>query len=260
MLKKLIILMFFATILFANNKKTYYDVNYNIDIPITITSILIGVLPSFVSPKLPSYMKLENLNIDDVNSFDRLTIYNYNETSAKISDYMVVSMAIMPFAVNWVENSNTAYFKESLIIVESIAISSALNNIVKYAISRPRPYIYSNKANTKEKNNRDAHLSFYSGHTTFAFSTAVSFATIMSKRFDKTWQKSLIWGIPLTLASTVAFLRINSGKHFLTDVLTGAVIGSSIGWIVPYLHENSSNKIIAGGSPQGFMIGYLGSF
>ncbi len=252
--------MFFATIISANDKKTYYDVDYNIDIPIIITSTLIGVLPRFITPKLPSYMKSENLNIDDVNSFDRLTIYNYNETSAKISDYMVASMAIMPFAINWIENNDTEYFKESLIIIESIAISSALNNIVKYAISRPRPYIYTSKANTKEKNNRDAHLSFYSGHTTFAFSTAVSFATIMSKRFDKTWQKSLIWGIPLTLASTVAFLRINAGKHFLTDVITGAIIGSSIGWIVPYLHEKSSNQILAGGSPEGFMLGYSGSF
>ncbi len=260
MFKKVFILIFITINLLGNTKKSYYDVDYNIDIPVILSSVLIGVLPGFLTPNLPSYMKSESLDIDDVNSFDKLTLYSYSPVSAKISDYMVASMAVMPFAVNWIDNSSSDYVKESLIIFETIAISSALNNIVKYSVSRPRPYIYSDKASEKEKSNRDAHLSFYSGHSTFAFSAAVSFATIMSKRFDKTWQKSLIWGIPLSLASTVAFLRVNAGKHFLSDVLTGAVIGSSIGWLVPYLHEKNGNQIIAGGSQQGIIIGYSGSF
>jgi membrane-associated phospholipid phosphatase len=145
--------------------------------------------------------------------------------------------------------------------LETITIGGALNNIIKYSINRPRPYIYSGKANNKEKNSRNAYLSFYSGHSTFAFSTAVSFATIMSKRFDEIWQKSLIWGIPLTLASGVAFLRVNAGKHFLTDVMVGATIGSLIGWLIPYLHEkNNDNKIIVEGTSNHFMVGYLGKF
>jgi membrane-associated phospholipid phosphatase len=256
----LITIIFLNVTLFSSEKKTYYDVDYNIDIPITLTSILLAIMPSTISSKLPDYMKDEKLDVNDVNSFDRMTIYNYSENSAKISDYLVASMAVMPFALNWIDNSTSFYMKESLIVVESIAISSALNSMIKYSVSRPRPYIYSGKASEEEKSSRDAHLSFFSGHTAFAFSTAVSFSTIMSDRFDKTWQKSLIWGIPLTLASTVAFLRVNAGKHFLTDVLTGAIIGSSIGWLVPYLHKKTSSNIIASGNTSGFMVSFAGSF
>jgi len=260
-MKKIVfMIVFFNFLILADNKKISYEVDYNIDIPITIISALIGGLPPLLTPDLPGYMKNEKLNVDDVNAFDKLTVYNYNETSAKASDYLLASMAVMPFAVNWINNDSSSYLKESIVIAESIAVSTALNSIIKYSISRPRPYIYSGKASEKEESNRDAHLSFYSGHSSFAFATAISFSTVMSNRFDETWQKSLIWGIPLTLAFTVAFLRVQAGKHFLTDVFTGAVIGGSIGWLVPYLHEKSAGNIIAGGNSNGFMFSYSGNF
>ncbi|MDR0411846.1 MAG: phosphatase PAP2 family protein [Treponema sp.] len=40
-----------------------------------------------------------------------------------------------------------------------------------------------------------------------------------------------------TLAAEIASMRIVSGSHFLTDVLTGAAIGSFHGWIIPFLHK-----------------------
>ena len=260
-MKKLVLFFILVSFgVFGKEKKSYYEVDYNVDIPITISAILIGVMPPMLMKKLPSYMEGEKLDKNNVNSFDSLTIDNYNNTSATVSDYVAISMALAPFAFNLIDNTKSAYLKESLIIVESIAISSALNAMLKYSVNRPRPYIYSGKANGEQKSNRDAHLSFYSGHAAFAFSTAVSFASIMNNRFDKTWQKSLIWGLPLTLASTVAFLRVHAGKHFLSDVITGAVIGSSIGYLVPYLHKKSGNTVMASGNGDGFMIGFSGSF
>ncbi|MDR0382654.1 MAG: phosphatase PAP2 family protein, partial [Spirochaetaceae bacterium] len=40
-----------------------------------------------------------------------------------------------------------------------------------------------------------------------------------------------------TLATGIASMRIISGSHFLTDVLTGTAIGSFYGWIIPFLHK-----------------------
>jgi membrane-associated phospholipid phosphatase len=40
-------------------------------------------------------------------------------------------------------------------------------------------------------------------------------------------------------------MRIISGSHFLTDVLTGTVIGSFYGWIIPFLHKKQNKNGLA---------------
>ena len=39
------------------------------------------------------------------------------------------------------------------------------------------------------------------------------------------------------LATAVSALRVASGKHWPTDVVAGAAVGSAIGWVVPFLHR-----------------------
>ena len=52
------------------------------------------------------------------------------------------------------------------------------------------------------------------------------------------------------LATGVAVLRVSSGKHFLSDVLVGAVIGSAVGFLVPFFHtlntKNDMNVAVTG--------------
>jgi len=46
------------------------------------------------------------------------------------------------------------------------------------------------------------------------------------------------------MAIGVAALRLSSGNHFFTDVLAGAAIGCSVGFLVPYLHTfNTKNDL-----------------
>ena len=255
---KIYIILFFllSTTLFSKEKR--YSVDYNIDIPITVSSFLLMMIPKLVIPETPSYMRDETLNKEKINSFDKLTLNNYSPTAAKASDILIYSFIGATLGMNYIDNNN--YLDETLIMVETVSIAGALNNIVKYAVSRPRPYIYSKKASLKEQENRDSHLSFYSGHATTAFATAISFSAIMSDRFDKGWQKGLIWGVPLTIATTVAYLRVHAGKHFLSDVLVGAIIGASIGWSVPYIHKKIGGKLTGMGNSEGIYIGYNVNF
>jgi hypothetical protein len=37
-------------------------------------------------------------------------------------------------------------------------------------------------------------------------------------------------------------LRVQAGKHFPTDVLVGAAVGSAIGYFIPYFHRQKSNN------------------
>ena len=44
-----------------------------------------------------------------------------------------------------------------------------------------------------------------------------------------------MWIAGLSFATTGAYLRIAADRHYATDVLTGALVGSAIGFSVPYL-------------------------
>ena len=68
-------------------------------------------------------------------------------------------------------------------------------------------------------------FSFPSGHTITAF--AVSVPLIL-------YYPALLTGL-LFCAASVALSRVLLGMHFLSDVLAGAVIGTSLGWAAYFL-------------------------
>jgi membrane-associated phospholipid phosphatase len=63
------------------------------------------------------------------------------------------------------------------------------------------------------------YTSFPSGHSTFAFATATTFSS-MSK-------KKMVPIIAYSIASGVALSRIHDQKHWASDVLAGAAIGTA---------------------------------
>ena len=56
-----------------------------------------------------------------------------------------------------------------------------------------------------------------------------------------------MWAAGLTLATTGAYLRIAADRHYATDVLAGAIVGSAVGFGVPYFahRPNPANARIA---------------
>ena len=79
----------------------------------------------------------------------------------------------------------------------------------------------------------DGNLSFFSGHTSFAFSLAVASGTVASMRGYRA--APAVWGVGLGAAAVTGYLRIAADRHYATDVMTGALVGSALGFAVPYL-------------------------
>lgn len=122
---------------------------------------------------------------------------------------------------------------DGLVIAEAVALNGTLAQIVKFAAGRERPFVNAlpvdQKAHTAHP--ADNNVSFYSSHTSFAFSLAVSTATVASMRRYR-WAP-VIWAVGLAGAATVGYLRIAADRHYFTDVLVGAAAGSGIGVAVP---------------------------
>jgi membrane-associated phospholipid phosphatase len=123
-----------------------------------------------------------------------------------------------------------------LIVAEAATLAANLNQLVKYTVGRERPFVhYRNFPDPDRAPEPDDNVSFYSGHSSLAFSLATAAGTVSSMRGYKSapW----VWGIGLGLASTVAYLRVAGDKHYLTDVLVGAAVGSAMGIAIPrWLH------------------------
>ena len=45
-----------------------------------------------------------------------------------------------------------------------------------------------------------------------------------------------MWALAVSAGATLGVLRVAAGKHFYTDVLSGAAIGTAAGLIIPVLH------------------------
>lgn len=104
----------------------------------------------------------------------------------------------------------------------SVAGATATCLVLKYIVNRERPTGTTDRYNT----------SFPSSHATGAF----AFSYVMSRRHPRTT-------IPLYLtATTIAFSRVYLGRHYVSDVVAGSILGIVAGWIV-MKNEDSLLKV-----------------
>ncbi len=112
--------------------------------------------------------------------------------------------------------------KVAMNCAKSFIIANTFAQIAKYSFTRQRPFVESNANNWFQGG--DNH-SFFSGHTTTAF----SIMTVLAEEYKKT-----VW-VPIlsySLATCVGLSRINDNKHWASDVLTGALCGYLTGRLV----------------------------
>lgn len=125
-----------------------------------------------------------------------------------------------------------------LLVAEATALAADVDEVVKYAAGRPRPFVAARSFDDEARLHApDDNLSFFSGHTTVAFALAVSSGTIATMRGYRF--APLVWAVGLPLAAAVGWLRIAGDQHYLTDVLVGAAVGSAFGALVPLVFHRS---------------------
>jgi membrane-associated phospholipid phosphatase len=134
-----------------------------------------------------------------------------------------------------------------MLVAEAVLSAALLQQTVKFAVGRERPFVYrlapEDKPNTLHP--EDNNLSFFSGHTEFTFAAAMAAGTIAKLRGYKYWWLAYAVGLPL--AALTGFLRMSADKHWFSDVLIGAAVGSAAGWFIPTLFHGREED---GGLPR----------
>lgn len=125
--------------------------------------------------------------------------------------------------------------EDALIVLEASFLAMDVDQAVKYAAGRARPYAHYANPTVLAANPdpHDENLSFFSGHATAAYAFAVSSGTVASMRGYR-WAP-WVWAQGLGLAFVSGYLRLAADRHYVTDVVAGAAVGAAIGWAIPWI-------------------------
>ncbi len=135
------------------------------------------------------------------------------------SDYVDYSTSVITFAAGLVGKDKATQHK-AIVMLEAQVANAVITQGLKYIINRKRP---SEKYPDFIPVVYEKTPSFPSGHTSGAFANATS----LSLAFRK-------WYVVIpaySWATLMGYSRMYLGVHYPSDVLAGAVLGSSTAWL-----------------------------
>ncbi|MFT3709653.1 MAG: phosphatase PAP2 family protein [Archangium sp.] len=153
-----------------------------------------------------------------------------------------------------------AFPVDVVLMLETVFAGQMVNQITKFAVGRGRPFTVgaSPELLADASDPADANLSFFSGHSLFAFATVSSAATIAKLRGYRLWWLTWLAGIPM--AATTAIFRLAADKHWATDVLLGSSLGVAVGVLMPTFLHGTVGPIQARVVPTGTGLAVTGTF
>ncbi len=180
---------------------------------------------------------IDQLNPGSINAFDRRATRNWSPGAARISDFTLLGTVAVVGLTGLPTLRQKKWFTVPLLYAETMLLTVGLQDMVKVTTLRTRPFVYNADAPLADKLDPDARRSFFSGHAAVSFGSAVFASTVFGHYFPVSRLKPVVWAGSLGLAGTTAYLRYRAGKHYPTDLLVGAAVGSTLGWLVPRLHQ-----------------------
>lgn len=178
------------------------------------------------------------LNRQEINAFDRGATYHWSKSADRLSDGSLAgNVALIGLLTVGTKPMRQELKTVAVLYVETLLLANGIERTVKGVSQRTRPFVYNPNAPLDEKQTKDARQSFFSGHATNAFATAVFTGEVFRHYFPHSRWKPVVWVGSLGLATATAVLRYEGGLHYPTDLLAGAAFGSLVGWGIPKLHQ-----------------------
>jgi len=185
--------------------------------------------------------ELNNLDTSNINSFDRNGMHPYRDSG--VGDAVAAATYLLPLTFLANHDMHQDWRTLGVMWVEAVMLDLGVDGVVKAAVQRARPYAYDPNAPLDKRTESSARLSFYSGHTTGAAVNCFFVARVFSDYLSSGRAKAAIWTGAAIVPAVVGYIRVDSGHHFRTDVITGYVVGAAIGYLVPGMHRHVPDRL-----------------
>ena len=197
-----------------------------------------GLLVANRVPPVTEEQRLQ-LRIQDLPSIDRALVFPDHPLIGGISDLVAYGQVLVPIgaAAFGLQRRDAQDLLARHYQVLTITYGSAY--LLKAAVRRARPYLYDPAVSPHRATDPAGANSFPSSHVAIAFASAAFISTVADQYWEERYTTLLIVGSYAT-ATMAAILRIAAGRHFVSDVLAGALLGIVVGWGVPTAHAYSA--------------------
>jgi membrane-associated phospholipid phosphatase len=180
--------------------------------------------------------------------------------AATLSDLLLVGIPASFVALDYLVLARSDLHRlgeDVLIGLEALAVTAVATDALKYTVARRRPNAWA----AGVRNGSGDDNAFVSGHASVTFAAAAAFGTVAMMRGDPSWP--LVYAAGFTGAATVSYLRLAADRHWLTDVLAGAALGTGLGVGLPLLlhrkrHEPDGSSVTWAVTP--IPLGVAGAF
>jgi len=219
-----------------------------------VSSLLVG---EYLRSKTPE-LTIQDLDIDEINQFDRVATRMSSGEAAEWSDIMLYSSIGLTGALLLGEKTRNDFGRITILFLETMAINGGITNIHKSSYLRPRPYVFHDNWNPEQILSSGDRASFVSGHTSGSAAGAFFFAKVFSDYYPDSKLKPYVWVVAISLPALTGYLRVRAGRHYPTDVIAGYIMGAGIGILVPALHKKPINerKLTLAPTGNGVILGY----
>ncbi len=184
---------------------------------------------------------------DSVRSTLRLSDPSARYIARDVSDVGLSLVVTWPVFVDslitawWYRGSREVAQEMALIDLQTLAITGAVQGATNVFVSRERPYARdcggSIPEQTVDCDGTSRYRSFFSGHSAFSFASAALVCVhhfqhdLLGAPYD-----AISCAAGYAVAATTATMRVVSDVHYATDAITGALLGTAIGYAVPLFH------------------------
>ena len=231
-------------------KRLYWDPKFNrMDMPeMIVTGVAASIaLATNILPPLKTGWR-GGIAVDDHVRSLRASSLDAQLEVRTGTDVGLALMTMYPLLVDsflvayWYRGSEDVALQMALIDVEAFAIVGAIEGTSNFFSGRERPYGRDCGAgipnNTNDCQSDARYRSFFSGHTAVSFTAAALICSHHEAlQLFESAADHIACATGLLAAGTIGTLRIVGDAHYFSDVLVGAVVGTSIGLGVPLLHH-----------------------
>ncbi|MDB5260812.1 MAG: PA-phosphatase, partial [Adhaeribacter sp.] len=173
---------------------------------------------------------------------DRFSAGYYSESAKKASDIPFYGSFVAPLALLLNDDVYQNAPQVFLLYAETMSVTGTLFAMTAGLVDRKRPMVYGTEAPLKDRTSKNARNAFFAGHPAATASATFFLAKVFHDFNPDSPARHFVWGAAAAVPATVGYLRLKAGKHFLSDVILGYGIGTTVGILVPQLHKKENGS------------------